>query len=364
MQKRYELTPMSYAELTSAHQNLSGMIIDAATEMLAEKFWPDSAEDVTAADMYVTVVGDCSGINFKLQIETDSSDAPSGSVVGAASSAFAGPNVAGGATQWLGGGTNPVNLGASCTVALNQPYWKVLYVTSGAPDGSHSIQLRGNFNSAPGDHKVRHHNGTNWTTTTAVTTESVSIVKYNSGKIQGFGCTAAAIRSATANDIYVNSNVNQVQGLRLKFGCQVKIPMVFLRLQKTGTPNDLVCTVYENDVSTKQTATIDDTYIQNGVRFCFRFASPVWLAPNKNINIVLSQTGTSDSHDYDTYTLSTIAAYYSLYYTSGQGFIYGNLGTPDALTLSTVEVPHIYPAIEFIESEMLTMYHSRINLLG
>ena len=155
MQKRYELTPMSYAELTSAHQNLSGMIIDAATEMLAEKFWPDSAEDVTAADMYVTVVGDCSGINFKLQIETDSSDAPSGSVVGAASSAFAGPNIAGGATQWLGGGTNPVNLGASCTVALNQPYWKVLYVTSGAPDGSHSIQLRGNFNSAPGDERPR-----------------------------------------------------------------------------------------------------------------------------------------------------------------------------------------------------------------
>ena len=365
MNRLSHISGLDIGGFSGGFTNLTNIIIDAAGEKIGCRFYPQYYNDVvTAVDMFVTVVGDCSGITFTLQIEGDTAGEPDGVAIGAATAAFAGPNVSGGAQQWLGGGTNPINLGASASLTINTPYWLVLSIASGTPDGTHSLQLRGSYTAQyiGNGTRVRHHNGTNWTTTTSVASFANYIIKYNSGKLQGFSYCVAMARSAQ-NDIYVNSGSNQVQGLRIKLACKALISSVIVRATKTGTPNDLVCTIYEENTQ-KQTQSFDDALFTTAYSHQIVFQTPVVLNANKNINIVFSQTGTSDSNDWDIYTSVIPANYMSLMFTSGQGFIYGVLANPNDLTLSTTEFPFITPYVKYVDSELTSNFNSFINMNG
>src|SRR5687768_804622 len=106
--------------------------IDADAEAIAMKFYADRVSPITHLDMYLDIAGTVTGTNFSLSVETDSSDAPSGTVLGAASAAFAGPAVDG----WVGAQALATATGA---LTLNAPYWVVLRRVSGT---SHHLTRR------------------------------------------------------------------------------------------------------------------------------------------------------------------------------------------------------------------------------
>src|SRR3989338_6017329 len=91
----------------------TGMTIDANTEKLAYKYYPTTTSPITGIDLYLTPTGAVTGVNFQIQVETDSSDVPSGTVLGSATPEFAGPSVGG----FIGLKTLAVNTG---NLTLNQ----------------------------------------------------------------------------------------------------------------------------------------------------------------------------------------------------------------------------------------------------
>src|SRR5687768_1442564 len=77
--------------------------------------------------------------------------------------------------------------------------------------------------------KVRHHNGTNWTTTASAPRRTAYVATHADTSVSGFPY-GSATSNATEADIFGTSR----QGLRCKFGSKVFLDGVCLRVSKSG----------------------------------------------------------------------------------------------------------------------------------
>lgn len=338
---RHGVTPIgpSHLSTTGLINASTGMVLDANTEMLAFKYFPSTTSPITAVDINVALVG--TSPTFVVGVYADATDAPN----------TAGPVQLGTDTPgftWSASGASGLQTFGSNSgdLTVNQPVWIVVKYSSGTIDASNSIQLR-NFSSGGGLEleRQRHYNGTNWTTTSAVAVSCLAVIKHNDGTHAGLPFTANVAASA-ANDIFTNGGTVQTQGVRFKSGSQIKVIGCLVSLTKTGTPNDLTFTVYEGDTS-KYSNTVGQAYLLTSTRSLtpIWFSSPVLLAADTNLFILLSQTGTSGSHDYDVNCATIASAYIDAILPTDWRFVHGNGTTPSGLTVSTTEFPLLWPLI-------------------
>ena len=155
----------------------ANMTIDADTEKLAYKYFPATTSPITDIDLYLAPTGSVTGVNFQIQVETDGADIPSGTVLGSATPEFAGPAAGG----FIGLKTLAVNTG---NLTLNQPVWINLFRSSGTSlDASNYIRMARLYGYPvfSMNEKVRHYNGTNWTTTTVTSAPIFLIIKHADG---------------------------------------------------------------------------------------------------------------------------------------------------------------------------------------
>jgi hypothetical protein len=319
---------------------VTGMIIDASTEKIGFKYYPMTTSAVTGCDLRVTRTGTPG--NFRIGVFSDSSGSPNDAAqLGGYSSNW----TPGSGSGWIGAQTLSTNTGA---LTKGTPIWIVIEYVSGTIDGSNYIQaeyVNGKLISENRlSNSVRHHNGTNWTTTTAQSVMPTVVVSHADGSYVGFPLTTG-LAATSAADIYVNGGTTQVQGVRFKAGAQVKVIGVAYFLTKTGSPNDLVFTVYEGDTS-KYSVTEVAANVTSGALSKIYFDSPVLLAADTNLYILLSQTGTSDANDYDLRAWTLHSTYVGAAVSSDFRMVYGNGTTPSGLTVSTdVWVPLLMPLI-------------------
>lgn len=330
-------------------QNMTGFVaptamnLDASNEKLGIKYYPSTTSPITGIDMVFLIIG--APGSFRIGVFSDSSDVPNDAgQLGGYSGTFAAPAASG---SWIGIQTLASNTG---NLTINTPVWIVIQYVSGTLDTSNYIQTAransGYSAMAINNRELfRHHNGTNWTTTTSVIGQPCLIIKHADGSYVGFPLTIGGALARTAqNDIYVNTGVTQTQGVRFKAGSQIKVMGVRYLLTKTGTPNGLTWTVYEGDISKYSQTEIAANVISGRHAICW-FASPVLLAADTNLFILATQTGTSDSNDYDLQTWIFVSTYLEAVAESDFRFVYGNGATPSALTVSTTELPFCVPII-------------------
>lgn len=323
----------------------SNCVIDGATEKVAMKFWPSMAATVTHVDAYMVWTGDCSGITYTLQIETDSGGAPSGSVVGAATSAFAGQNAT---SQWCGGGTNPIALGSSANLSLNTWYWLVMSVASGTPDSTHKVAVRRIANDSIHGELCRHYNGSDWTTTTLDSAMGLICIKDTGGTL----CAGASGQFAAPIGVTAIYSTNR-QGVRFTYGSQITLGGIALYLYYTGTPNSLVVKVYESDTQ-RISQTITLANIANGAVRSLLFTTPYTFPSDAVITVLLSQE--SDGGDSsNNYRIATKAYknnnYAALSQSSGYwGFVAGTGDTPSTYTINADQFAFMQPLIDLPES--------------
>lgn len=328
------MLPPALAEASggSSWADATGMILDASTEKLAFKYYPQTTSAITDVDVRLNVIG--APGNFRIGIFADASNAPDDAT-----------QLGGYSGNWTIGADGMTGLQtlASNTGALtrNVPVWVVIEYVSGTIDGSNYIQLQrlSNATSSYGLDLQRHHNGTNWTTTASQVLLQTFAVKHADATYGGL--PLQLILRSTSNDIYVNGGTVQTQGVKWRTGAQQRVIGVMFYLTKTGTPNDLVITVYEGDTS-KDSTTLVAANVQSGAQFAF-FNAPILLAADTDLTILFTQTGTSDSNDYDLHTWAIDAAYLSAVAPSNMRFVSGNGVVPSALTASTTQVPFCVP---------------------
>lgn len=318
--------------------NASNMIMDADTEKIAYKYIPGTTSAITDIDLAIVIAGTVSDTNFQIEVQTDDADKPSGTVLGAATAEFAGP-ASGGFIGLKSLVTNTGNL------TVNTPVWIVLYRSSGESlSATDSVGARIYNNSLTtyycGFNRGRHHNGTDWTTTAVTSAGLVIVVKHADGSYAG-NISNSSVGNSSAADIYSTNK----QGIRMKFGSQIIIRGVTYQLAKAGAPNDLTFTVYEGSVS-KYSDTILASSIVTGIANNMYFTSPVLLASNTNIYIILSQAGVADTDDYDIRVLTVGSTYLEAAENADFRFVYGTNSDPTLLTVSTTELPILTPLID------------------
>lgn len=314
----------------------SAMVLDAATERLAWKFYAEDNASITHLDVRLIVVGTVTGHTYTLAVQTDSSDAPSGVLVGAATAAFAGPA----ATGFLGEQALLTPTGALVT---NTPYWAVLQVATGIPDGLNSVQASYATTTPINREKMRHHNGTNWTTTTAANQAGLLVRKTAGGEYRGYPMLSAVTTSG-APDIYTNAGTIQRQGVKFKVGATVTIRGVDVRFAKAGSPGDLICKIYAGSVE-QSSETIPAADITNAGLFTINFSSPPTIPAGTTGYITFQQGGTSDAADYDLACNQVQSTYISAIGWSELRYIHGTGVDPTTHTVIDTFAPVCAPFV-------------------
>lgn len=336
------LAPAWAEDFTWATQG--NMRIDGDAEQFAIKFYPTTTSAITHVDLDVNV-NSPTGVLWVAEIQSDSSDAPSGSVLGAATAEFAISADGFQGSQALGSNTG--------ALTLNTPYWLVFRRSSGTSlSASVWAQPSRVFTqSVFGSEKMRHYNGADWTTTTAVVGVGSYALTHASGALTGFPVTSLYATSAEA-DIFGTNR----QALRIRVGSQTVVRGVRYRMTKTGSPSDLVAAIYEG-ATQKATQTIPAGHIVGNVAGSVLFASPPTIAAAADLSIVFRQAadGGDNSNDYNVRTASIHAAHISALVPTHWRFTVGTGDDPTAYTAQTDEFPYIFPivtdpSVDFIES--------------
>jgi len=321
----------------------TAIIINDAAERIAYSFKPHKTMTVTDVDMLTYQVGNITGVNFKMRFETDNAGVPSGTVVGAETAAFAGVNTTGANYR----PTGLQALGSSAVLTINVTYWLVLWVDSGTPDASNYIQ-GARYGARSNGETLRHYDGINWTNTTVVTLTGLFIVKEGVN-YHGFAPNAYSISRTTRTDIFSTNK----QGIKFRVGVLNTLVGISFIVTKSGSPNNLVVTVYEGSTSKyTQTMLVADIPIQ-ATNKCY-FSSPVQLAKDTDCYIVLSQEsdGGSDTADYDLYIYPIDSTYINAMMPANYRFVYGTASDPTTLSVSTTEIPGLVPIIFDPETEL------------
>jgi hypothetical protein len=311
--------------------------LDGSTKRIAWKFYVASTSPITHVNPNLNVGGDVTGETFTASIQADSSDAPSGTPLGAATAAWAGPASSG----MIGDQALGSNTGA---LTVNTPYWLVIEYDSGTVDASNYIEAT-THGSIPGNRIVnnagmRCFNGTDWTTVSRINSAGSYNLTHAGGSMTGIVHTAAFGNSG-ATDIHGTNR----QGLKWKTGCREVVLGAKFQTTKSGSPAALELVCYEGSTE-KATAQLAAAEIVTNVDWTYiLFSTPPTLAPDADRYLILRQAsnGGDDSNDYDlrgtAVTTGTIAAYMP----PGMRYVSGTGDDPTALSESSTFHPHIHP---------------------
>lgn len=316
----------SWTNLAAAHR------LDAASDEAAIKFIAPATMTVTHVDAFLNVNGTVTDATYTLEIQTSSSDLPSGTPVGTATAAFAGPAASGFLTEQA--------LGSSASLTINTPYWLVLkLVTTGSTSGANYVNLKTLGSTfRPNQEKVVHGNAGVYADATS-NQVGVFALKDSDSKYYGFPMTADIGRSGQT-DIYGSNR----QGIKFTVGAKTTLRGVGFRLTKSGSPSDLLITVYEGSTS-KYTETITAANLTSGADHTAWFTSPVSLASDTACYITLDQAaaGGTDANDWDVQTYGISSTYIGAFLPPDTRFLAGSTADPTSLTVVTTEAPVLVP---------------------
>jgi len=316
----------------------STMLINADGEEIAFKYIPQSTSPITHVNLYLNIEGTVTDINFKIRVESDNADAPSTTVLGAATAEFAGL-----AADGMAGEKALVTNTGNLTV--NVPVWVILYRTSGSSlSGTNYVGFGGNGSASPldGAAYMRLYTSGSWTGTAISGTRLGYVIKHADNSYVGVPQKNSIASSASVGLLSGTTR----HGIRVKYGAQVKFPGILLNIRKTGSPNALIVTVYEGSVS-KYSQTIPAASIVSLVWFPYWFSSPALLAADADLYIVLKQEsdGGDGSNYYDLYTWTYDDGYLPANQPADTAFVYGTGDDPTTLTASTTEFPMLVPLL-------------------
>jgi len=327
------------------------LVMDADGEELAIKYFPQTTSPITDVDLSVNVVGDPTGINLRIRVESDNADAPSGTILGATNNAISASfnHAADGFTGLKALGESTGNL------TVNVPVWLILYRFDGASlSGTNYFTFQGaNTTVAINFEAIRNrvYTAGSWTGTTAVLQRCGYVVKHLDDTYDGVPQISSLGSPSAATDIHSNYR----HGIRLKSGSQIKLIGFLWYPTKTGSPNALVAAVFEGS-ALKHSNTILAANIITTVWMPVWFSSPVLLAADTNLYIVLGQEadagggvlgtdGGDDSNDYDSRVVAVSSTYRSAALPADVAFVYGTGDDPTAYTVSNTDIPYIIPII-------------------
>lgn len=328
------------------------MRMDADGEMLACKFYADRTTAITGIDWNLVVGGTVTDTNFTVEVNADSSDTPSGTPLGAASAEFAGPA----ATGYVGLQT----FTSTGALTLNAAYWAVIKRTSGGSlSGTDFLELR-RQNITYNREKLRHHNGTNWTTDSAVNNACLITFQHADSSYSGTPITANSSASSATN---IGSS-SAVQGVRFKYGSQIKVLGARFSLTKTSSPGAARFTVYEGDTSKYNDSLAAAELATNDTSIVW-FTSPVLLAPDTNLYIIIDcPSGCDGSNNYDLRTNACTGTYIGSLLPTDLRFVSGTAGNPSTLSVSTTECPTLSPIIEDPAADFDFSSSGRRSIIG
>jgi len=323
-----EMSGWAAANISSSHN------MDADAEMIAWKHFPQSASPITHIDIHANIGGTITDTNFTVEVQSDSADAPSGTLLGTASAEWAGIAADG----WIGEKALATDTGA---LTIGVPVWIVVKRSSGGSLSATDFFAFRTTAIRKGLEKLRHHNGTNWTTSAAQLATPIAVVKHSNGDYVGHPITAINAASGEA-DIFGTNRL----GLKMRFGCQVKIQAIKCQISKTGSPANLECVIYEGSTE-KYSTSIAAAVLVNSDEAIFWFSSAVLLAANTDIYIILRQAsnGGDNSNDYDLRSFAVNAAYIDAIVPSNWRMVAGTGDDPTAFTVQTDEVAVMLPIL-------------------
>ena len=272
----------------------TSMTVQGNTQKIAAKFMVTSACTMNTVDIYLGITGTTTGITIKASIQTDSSDAPSGTIVGTQTAAFNCPASSG----WTGSQSLPSTQPA---LTANTWYWLVLEDGGGtAPTGSNFYQFTnmggtgGRFNRG----KARQYNGTNWTTTAAYNGDCSWILADTNGVYNGVPYEGSFVNE-TSTPIYGTQRL----GIKFRAGgrCQVYGAAFYIVVSGGGgPPSGLDVTLYQGS-TVLETVTISEAYVATGSGSSLEvfFSQTYQITPGTDYYIGLHQNGgTGDASHY------------------------------------------------------------------
>ena len=318
----------------------TGMLLDGTTKRVGFKFYALKAVTLTDIDFWLAKTGTPSAVNLTAQIETDSSGSPSGTLVGTATAAFAAVG-----DGWQG----TQALGSSAALTAFTPYWLVILVSSATTlDGTNYYQAR-QCQIRPNRDVIRQYNGTNWTTTATVSLAGVFALKDSAGAFYGVPLSSAVGNSARTDVFGTNR-----QGVRYSFGSQVRAVGASFIATKAGSPSALEVVLYEGSTE-KASASLAAADISSQAFTEFYFSSPVTLAANTNIYVVLRQAsdGGTDAADYDLRAYTINATYVEALFPPDRRSVSGTGNDPTALTVNSDEAVGLALIVEDPAADLL-----------
>lgn len=315
----------------------SGITIKSATDKMAFKFFPATTNPIVSADLNLAVFGTLTGITLKFHIETNSSDAPSGTVLGSSTAPFSPPGAAG----WTDLKTLGSDTGA---LTLNTPYWLVVEDGGGtAPTSSNYTQ--GRYLSVPGQTmggRLKGYTASAWGS--PIAGDPVIVLKDSANNIYGIPATAALISSTTS--LY---GTNQ-DGVRFQIGSTAVIRGVQLRIAFSGTPADGLEVALMSGGSTTPIATAQialSSIITNNV-YTLYFSSGQTLTAGTDYYLMVRQAnGAGTAGNYYTIGVTGVPSAY-LSAGIGSAFVKVNGSTatiPSSLTTSSSYIPYVVPLL-------------------
>lgn len=324
--------------------NASNIFIQAATNKIAYKFYAQTTSPIDAFDVIFTCVGSMTGITLRGHIETDASDAPSGTTVGTETSSFSAP--ANGV--WKGIQTLAADTGA---LTINAPYWLVITDGGGtAPTASNYPQAKtsGVFNGG----RTKRFDGTVWGT--ANTGDGLFILRHTNGAYVGSPFTASQASSTTL--LYGTTK----EGVRFTAGATATLRGVNLKLGITGSPtgNFEIDLKTGSDTTPLATISIPLSSLITGQTYTFSFATPQTLTAGQSYYLIAHQAsdGGSASNYYMLYASALNSTYASA---AGMGSgstaftrVSGTSTDPSALTVSQTSLPMLLPLIGSLSADL------------
>lgn len=329
--------------LTAAAGSL--MTLDSPTARLAWKFYAHRTDANDAVDVSVAVTGTVTGHTYTLEIQADSSDAPSGTPLGAATSAFAGPAASG----FVGLKTLGSDTG---NLTINSPYWVVMKCASGTPDGSNFVQARTASSNALNREKLRKFNGTNWTAVAAVSAAGLIVRRTTTGGYTGYPITGSQTNASAATDIFGTNR----QGIRYRFAGDAALWGVAFRITKSGAPGDLVVSVYQSDSLLGSVTLVAADITSNIDAMAFFGQSGLTVAAGTDVLITFKQltNGGSDAADYDLRTYPVDSSYISTLVATNHRMVWGTGDTPSTYADITTNVALVWPLLGNPEADFST----------
>jgi len=239
--------------------------------------------------------------------------------------------------QILGTDTGAVN--------INDLYFVVIQQENGTPfNSTYRFQPYYLSLADKGESKICFYNNTKWGFISSISYPGVMSVKHTDGNYSNMKLTSGVVHSGNPNIYGTN-----VQGIKFVPSCNITSYGMGAYFRKTGSPNTLTCQVYNGSVS-EMSVDIPAYAIQGYGDNLIYFPAPFKFIYNTTYYILLNQTGTSDSNDYDIDGNLVNASYYSYMSPQGFDFVYGNISNGTAL----LSVENDWVPVFYIMAENIT----------